>query len=190
MTHPLFGRLQGWATRRNILFLLAVFVVINAGLLPVIGARLEALSGGVGPLDLMAAYTPAEAYAALAAYGEEGRLFYLLTALTLDLIYPLVYGLFFTLTIVYCLRPVLPAAHTLQRAALLPLVGMLADYVENAGIAWLLLNYPNRLDGVAAFTSTVTTIKWIFMISAIAATVVALAMLVVQRLRARGTAGA
>lgn len=182
------GLLGRWATRRNILLCLAVFVVINAGLLPVAGARIEEYSNGIGPLDLRAAYTPAEAYAALAAYGEAGRQFYLLIELTVDLLYPVTYALFFSLTIVYCLRTVLAAEHTLQRAALLPWVGMLADLVENAGIAWLLLNYPNRLDGVATFTSTATTIKWIFVISAMVATAAALAALVIQRVRGRGTA--
>ncbi len=186
MLNSLLDRLDRWATRRNILLLLAVFVLINAGLLPVLGARIQALSGGVGPLDLRGAYTPTQAYAALTAYGDEGRQLYLLIELTVDLIYPLVYGLFFALTITYCLRPVLSKNHTLQRAALLPLVGMLADYGENAGLALLLLNYPNRLDGLAAFTSTVTTIKWIFAISAMVATVAALIALVVQRVRSRG----
>lgn len=185
MLNSLLDRLDRWATRRNILLLLAVFVIVNAGLLPVLGARIEALSGGVGPLDLRLAYSPAEAYTALAAYGDEGRQLYLLIELTLDLIYPLVYGLFFALTIVYCLRPVLAKTHILQRAALLPLVAMLADWGENAGLALLLLNYPNRMDGLAAFTSTVTTIKWIFAFSAMAATAAALIALVVQRMRSR-----
>ncbi len=183
-------RLHSWATRRNILLLLAVFLVINAGILPILGARLETLSGGVGPLDLRPAYSPAEAYTSLAAYGDAGRRLYLTIELTIDLLYPLVYGLFFALTIVFCLRQALPAEHVLQRAALLPLVGMLADFVENAGIAWLLLNYPNRLDGLAALTSTVTTIKWLFAISAMAATAAALIALVIQRVRARRSAGA
>src|SRR5688500_4743139 len=144
MLTTFLNRLERWATRRNILLALAVFVVINAGILPVAGARIETLSGGIGPLDLRVAYTPAEAYAALAAYGDEGRQLYLLIELTVDLIYPLAYAVVFSLTIVFCLRQVLPANHTLQRAALLPWVAMLADYVENAGISWMLLNYPNR----------------------------------------------
>ena len=183
-------RLEHYATRRNILVLLVVFLIFNVGILPIAGARIESYSGGVGPLDLRPAYTAEEAYTSLAAYGEEGRRFYLLVELTVDLLYPVAYTLFFSLTIVYCLRQVLPAGHTLQRAALLPWVGMLADFVENAGIAWLLLNYPNRLDNVAVFTSTVTTIKWIFAIAAMAATAGGLGALVLRRLRTRGAASA
>jgi hypothetical protein len=185
MLDRLVNQLRRWATRRNILLALALFLVFNAGLLPVAGARLEAYSGGIGPLDLRAGYTPAEAYAALAAYGEQGRLFYLIVELTLDVLYPLAYAVFFSLTIAYCLGLVLPAEHALQRAALLPWAGLLADYLENAGLAWLLLNYPNRLDGLAATTSLVTVVKWLFAIAFMGATAAALVALVVQRLRAR-----
>jgi hypothetical protein len=150
----------------------------------VAGARIEAYSGGIGPLDLRAGYTPAEAYAALAAYGEDGRLFYLVVELTLDIVYPLAYAVFFSLTIAYCLGLALPPGHALQRAALLPWAGLLADYLENAGLAWLLLNYPNRLDGLAAVTSVVTLVKWLFAIASMGATAAALVGLVVQRLRA------
>lgn len=189
MLNRVLERLEPLATRRNVLLLLAVFIVLNAGILPATAARIEGYSGGVGPLDLLAAYTPAAAYTALAAYGSAGREFYLLVELTIDLLYALVYGLFFALAIVYCLREVLPVEHVLRRAALLPLVGMLADIVENAGIAWLLLNYPKRLDSLAAFTGTVTAVKWIFAFSAMAATAAALVALVVQRRQARRSAG-
>jgi hypothetical protein len=190
MFAKVLNRIQHWATRRNILLALALFVILNAGILPVAGARIESYSGGIGPLDLRAAYTADQAYTALAAYGDAGRQFYLLTLLTVDLLYPLTYAVFFSLTIAYCLEPVLPPEHTLRRAALLPWVGMLADYVENAGLAWLLLNYPHRLDGLAAFTSTATTVKWIFAISSMAATAAALVALVVQRRRSGRAAGA
>jgi hypothetical protein len=172
-----------WATQRNILLLLAVFFVFNVGLVPVASRHLESLSSGVGLLDARLAYTPDEAYTSLAAYGEAGRRFYLLTALTLDVLYPVVYTLFFSLTIVFCLRQALPPAHTLQRAALLPWVGMLADLAENAGIVWLLLNYPHRLDGLATLASTFTTIKWLFALAAMVATAGGLVALVVHRSR-------
>ena len=190
MLNALLKRLEPWATRRNILLLLAVFIVINAGILPVAGARIESYSGGVGPLDLMLGYTPADAYAALAAYGDEGRPFYLLIELTVDLLYALVYALFFALTIIYCLTQVLPPGHVLQRAALVPLLAMLADFAENAGIAWLLLNYPNRLDGVASLAGTITAIKWIFAVAAMIATAAALIALVVQRVRSKSASRA
>jgi len=185
MLDGILERLRPRATQRNILLLLAVFLVINAGLLPMFGARLEALSGGIGPLDLRAAYTATEAYAALAAFGQEGRLLYLLMLVTVDVIYPAVSAAFFSLTILYCLEPVLPGGHVWQRAALLPWLNMLADWAENAGLSVLVLNYPHRLDGLATFTSTVTTIKWIFAFSAMAATAAALVAFLVQRVRAR-----
>ena len=43
-------------------------------------------------------------------------------------------------------------------------------------------------DGVAAFTGTVTAIKWIFAVVAMAATAAALIALVIQRIRSRDSA--
>ena len=44
-------RLTQWATRRNVLMLIALDLVMNAALLPLASARLANLTGGVGPLD-------------------------------------------------------------------------------------------------------------------------------------------
>src|SRR4051794_37001343 len=94
-------RLGAWATRRNVLLVVALDLVMNAALLPLASAQLAVMSGGVGPLDNLFTYTPAQAYVALAAYAPAGRAFALTTELTLNLVYPLIYSLFFCLTSLY-----------------------------------------------------------------------------------------
>ncbi len=153
--------LSGWATRRNVLLVVALDLVMNAALLPLASARLAVLSGGIGPLDNSFTYTPAQAYAALAAYGPAGRSFLLGTELTLNLLYPIIYSLFFCLASLYFLQRAAPARPALARLALIPFVALAADYLANAGLVVLLLNYPNQLTAVAAVTSLLTSTKWV-----------------------------
>lgn len=182
--------LDRWATGRNILLLVGLYVAMVGAILPLAQARLQAASGGVGPLDLRLSYTPAEADAALRAYGDVGRHFYLLVELTLDVLYPVVYALFLSLTLTYCFRLVLPAEHGLLRVALLPLATMIVDYLENAGLVTLLVNYPRSLPAIAAVASVLTTVKWTLAIASLTAVVVGLAAVVVKRVRSRGPAKA
>src|SRR6266536_2801210 len=88
------SRLSRLATRRTVLILLALDLLLNVVVLPVAEARIKSGSGGVGPLDLLPGYSAAQAYSAMTAYHEDGRAFYLLIELTVDLVYPVIYSLF------------------------------------------------------------------------------------------------
>ena len=160
MLNRLTTLLSGWATRRNVLLLVALDLVMNAALLPLANARLAVLSGGIGPLDNLFTYSPAQAHSALAAYGPAGRAFDLASALTLNLVNPIIYSLFFCLASLYFLRRVAPTRPGLARLALIPFLALAADYLENAGLIVLLLNYPNQLTVLAVATSLLTSLKW------------------------------
>ena len=152
MLDRLTALLSGWATRRNVLLVVALDLIMNAALLPLASARLAVLSGGIGPLDNLFTYTPAQAYSALAAYGPAGRAFDLSSELTLDLVYPLIYSLFFCLASLYFLQRTASNRPALARLALIPFLALAADYLENAGLVALLLNYPTRLSALAEVT--------------------------------------
>src|SRR5438105_4499939 len=161
MLSRLTALLSGWATRRNVLLVVALDLVMNAALLPLASARLAVVSGAVGPFDNSFAYTPAQAYSALAAYGSAGRAFALSSELTLDLVYPVIYTLFFCLASLYFLQRAAPGRPALARLALIPFLALVADYLENAGLITLLLNYPAQLLVLAQATSLLTTLKWL-----------------------------
>ncbi len=160
MLDRLSALLAGWSTRRNVLLVVALLLVMNVAVLPLAGARLAALSNGVGPLDSRYFYTASEAYAALNAYGPAGRDFDLGSELTVDLVYPIIYSLFFSLATLYFLGRTARAHGALARLALLPFVALVADYLENAGLIALLLAYPQQLPALAAATGILTTTKW------------------------------
>src|SRR5690606_33470757 len=127
---------------------------------------------------MMGGYTAAEAYAAVAAYGDAGRELYMWVELTADVIYPLVYSLFFGLTIAYSFQRLLPAHHPFQHLAVVPIAAALLDFAENACIVTMLLNYPQQFMWVGTLAGVLTVIKWIVAILALAAMVIGLIGLV------------
>jgi hypothetical protein len=161
MLNRLTVLLTGWATRRNVLIFIALDLVMNAALLPLASARLANLSGGVSPLDTHFTYTPSQAYSTLAAYGPAGRAFDLGSELTLNLAYPLINCLFLSLASLYLLQRAAPGQPLLSRLALLPFLALTANYLENAGLIVILLNYPTQLTAIAEITGLLTATKWV-----------------------------
>jgi hypothetical protein len=172
-----------YANGRNILIFLALFIVMNAAILPWAGGRIDSYSGGVGPIDLQTSYTPAQVYAMVAAYGEQGRSFYILFELIGDSLYPLIYGGFFALLLTFLWQRALPANQAVQKINVLPVILILVDFVENAGIITLLATYPSQLTAVAQITSLFTSLKWILFGTSIVAILAGFAFLALAKLR-------
>lgn len=140
---------SGWLV---ILFLLLV-IAVNIFVLPAIYPRFDTL-------DLQSSYSPEKAYQFIDSYGEEGRQYYAIIELTLDVIYPLLSALMFSSLTIYLFRRVFPLHSFWQKLPLLGLVVMLVDYLENTGILVMLLNFPRRLDPVAQIANIFTVTKY------------------------------
>lgn len=120
-----------------------------------VGQSLDGVNGSIQLLDTMLNYSMEEAYEQIKAYGENGRKICVFNTLILDSLFPLLYGAFMSLILVYLLR------ETKYRILILmPLLVILVDYVENTHIAFLLINFPERLPNVAYWCQLVTLIKW------------------------------
>jgi hypothetical protein len=148
---------NGWL----ILFFLAGELLFNVVILPAQQARLEAASGGVGPIDLMLFYTPEQVYSMVEAYGTAGRAAYRTFELTGDILYPIVYTLFFSLLLTWLFQRGFAPDSPVQRWNVLPLATWLFDLLENLGIVAMLSVYPST-PGWLAWTATLfTLLKWL-----------------------------
>jgi hypothetical protein len=105
------------------------------------------------PIDLQFAYSPERAYELVNSYSEETRYNYMIGEMTMDVLYPVVYTLFLSLTLLL----LFPKN---QKLALIPYVIFVADMLENTGIVTMLYNFPKELYTVAMLTSVFSTIKW------------------------------
>lgn len=161
---------------------LAIYAVMVLWSLPFIQQE----AGGLRPFDLRpGGYSMAEASEFLTRISEEGRTFYLTVQHRLDLFYPALLAI----TLASGLWLMAPASWRIGRwlLALLPLPGMIFDYLENYLVAGLLRQSPASLDGeLVAAASFVTLLK---SIATTVAMVVLLLLLVgwIMR-RRRGTA--
>lgn len=120
-----------------------------------VGQVIEGTNTSIQLLDTMLNYSTKEAYEQLAAYGEYGRTICLLSTLILDSLFPLLYGAFMGLILVFLFRET-----KYKVLILLPLAVILVDYVENSHIAFLIINFPEKLPLVVYCSNVVTLIKW------------------------------
>ena len=119
--------------RLGLVLSVILYLVIAFWSLP----RVTDAAGGLAPFDLRPfGYDAAEARAFLAALGEAGRAQYLGPQRLLDLAYPAVLGLTL-LAGIWRFGARLPVG-VRALLGLLPLVGMAADYAENALVASML----------------------------------------------------
>lgn len=91
--------------------------------------------------------------------GENGRNAYLTRQLPLDMIYPGLFAVCYSLITVYLLTKMDKFQGWIVNLAFLPVVVGLADYLENAGIITMLLNYPEQTRLMVELTSTFSVVK-------------------------------
>jgi len=146
-----------WVILFGILFMIAMY--LNVGK-PLGIAQLEEITHGVGALDVEMFATAEDIYDVLDRQGEAGRAFYKRLLLTTEVVFPLVYRIFNVLFIAFLFGRWLSPESRWNKLCLLPLIGMIADYCENALVLTMLFNYPERLSGIASVVGVLTTIKW------------------------------
>ena len=121
---------------------------------------MEEITNGVSALDVEIFSTVEHVYDVLDSQGEAGREFYKRLLLTTEVVFPLVYRLFNVVFISFLFSRWLAPESKWNKLCLLPLIGMIADYGENALVLTMLFNYPERLPGIASAAGVLTTIKW------------------------------
>ncbi len=115
---------------------------------------------GMDLFDMMpAGYSVEYAQTLLNTLGTDGRRAYLHTQLPVDMIYPLFFGLTYSLILAYFLNKLNWLEKPIFFTVLLPLIAGLFDYAENIGIFTMLQAYPDFSVTEAALTNSFTIIK-------------------------------
>ena len=140
------------ADGRVILLLVFLFFLTILAIVPAIYPKFQTL-------DTLSSYTPQKAYDLITSYGEQGRQSYAIIELTLDLAYPLITALMFSLMTLYTFKRAFPGVEWAKYVAFAPFVVMLSDYLENACVVTMLLSYPRELVGMAQMANFFTVAK-------------------------------
>jgi len=146
------------ATGRNVLLAAGAFLVMASVIMPAAGKDILRLSQGVPPLDLLIWYSPETAFQSIEAYGPEGRGLYRFIQLTADVVYPIIYTVFFMLLLGWLLikqRGGMPAL-----VVFVPLAIFFFDMLENGCIVAMLTAFPKTFYGVAVLSGAATFLKW------------------------------
>jgi len=162
MLDRLSATLRKYANGWLVLLFLAGEIIFNAVILPGQQAKIEAGSGGTEPIDLQIFYTPEKVYGMIASYSDEVRASYRLFELTGDIVYPIVYTLFFSLFITWLFQRGFSSNSKMQALNVVPFGGWLFDLLENLGIVAMLSVYPSTPAGMAWVSAIFTLIKWLF----------------------------
>lgn len=165
---------------------LALMLLFALIIVPTIQSRVESYSGGISLVDLQFSYTPEKVYSMISSYGEAGRKFYLAFAASGDLIYPVVYSIFFSLIISWLLQRGSKPDSGLRVLNVIPFGALLFDWLENANLIAMLSNYPSTNENIATLGSLCTMLKWGFGAASVLLLVVGLALAAKNGFRKQG----
>ena len=142
-----------------------------------------AANNSVLPLDLMSFYTPDKAFEMIEKYGEAGRSIYFKIELTADIIYPIIYTLFYGLLISWLFQRALKPDSKMQKWNVMPVGAWFFDLLENVGVVSMLSMYPSKSSFMAWLTMIFGSLKWAFAFVSIGLALVGLARAAMNRFR-------
>ena len=135
----------------NLVYVLMVGYTIPQTLLHVPDMKLpDMMPGGYDPGYIQQLFTE---------LGESGRKYYLNTQLPVDMIYPGLFALCYSLLLVYLLKKLRRQDTLLFLGAYLPLIAGAADYAENIGFIRLLKQFPHINETTVQLSSIFSVIK-------------------------------
>jgi len=117
-------------------------------------------TNGMALLDMMpAGYRVDYVQTLLNTLGPDGRNAYRYIQLPVDMIYPFLFGLSYSLILAYFLYQLKWIEKPVFYIVLLPIVAGLFDYAENIGIFTMLQTYPDFSKTIASVTNIFTIVK-------------------------------
>jgi hypothetical protein len=177
-------KFHAWATGWRVFILFLAESLMMFYVMPVAaGIMALAANNSVMPLDLMFFYTPQQAFEMMDRYGEAGRSVYLRIELTADIIYPIIYTLFYGLLLSWLFQRAFRSDSQMQKWNVMPVGAWLFDMLENVGIVSMLIMYPSQPEIMAWLTMLFGAIKWGFFVFTVGLVLVGLVKAAMNRFR-------
>lgn len=174
LSNRLYQISTGWVA----LAALLVFLLFTALVLPGQAAEAQTYSGQVGSPDTSLFYTAERLYQFAESYGPQGRQAYIRARWTFDVVWPLVYTAFLTTSISWLILQTKQKESKLRFANLIPISGMLLDFIENAMTSFIMARFPLKTPILAHLAGLFTTLKWLLIAVSFAALFYALLLAV------------
>jgi hypothetical protein len=163
MINAISQKFHAWTTGWRVIILFIADALMLGYIMPLAaGIMALAANASVTPLDLMFFYTPAKAFAMIEKYAEAGRAVYMKIELTADIIYPIVYTLFYGLLLSWLFQRGFKPDSKIQKYNVVIVGAWFFDLLENIGIVSLLTAYPSQPAALAWLTMLFGSLKWAF----------------------------
>jgi hypothetical protein len=169
MLNTISQKFHAWTTGWRVIILLIADGLMMGYVMPLAGGVMAlAANASVTPLDLMLFYTPDKAFAMIEKYGEAGRALYMKIELTADILYPIIYTLFYGLLLSWLMQRAYKPESKMQKLNAMPAGAWLFDLLENVSIVSMLSVYPSQPSVLAWLTMIFGSLKWAFAIGSMA----------------------
>lgn len=171
MLNTISQKFHAWTSGWRVIILLIAEGLMMGYIMPLAaGLMAFAANASVTPLDLMFFYTPDKAFAMIDKYGDAGRALYMKIELTADIIYPIIYTLFYGLLLSWLFQRAFKPDSKMQKYNAMPVGAWAFDLLENVGIVSMLTMYPSQPAVLAWLTMIFGSIKWLFAFASIGLT--------------------
>ena len=162
---PLLDRAADWLANRVLWWVAAAGLVLFAGFIVLVLPAQAAAGSFYTSLhpapDTERWYAPEDLYTAAEAWGEAGRSAYVRARVTFDVVWPLAYGIFLLTGLSWVWALATSPGSRWRRIALLPVLVVMLDYVENICTATAVARYPARTPVLAELAPVFTAAKWL-----------------------------
>lgn len=150
------NHLQG----KKVLLLFIVANIVYVLMLTVTIPNVMEHTEGMKLLDMMPlGYDSEYVNTLFSTLGQTGRNTYLYRQIPMDMLYPLLFGISFSLLLAYFLNKLNRLTAPFLYLCLLPILAATADYAENIGIITMLTNYPEISRNAVTMTNSFSLLK-------------------------------
>jgi len=140
-----------WFLLANLFYVLMVTITIP---------KVMHFANGIKILDMLpAGYDFEYVNNLFLALGEEGRSAYLFQQIPLDMVYPFLFGVAYSLLLVFLLKKLDKTETSWFYLAYLPLISGFSDYAENIGIITLLNQFPDISETTVKVSKVCSLVK-------------------------------
>ncbi|TFH07527.1 MAG: hypothetical protein E4H14_08270 [Candidatus Thorarchaeota archaeon] len=174
------------ASRRNLILCVLGSIITIAVMSIATQMLVYEVYGDFTMPDMRFGYTFDEIQTAFNTIGIEG-LWTWVVAHSPDFLFPLAYSFAMMFGITMELNKVEKNSGLLRTTVFLPLVGGIADYIENTLILGQIAVFPNLSELVISIASAVTLVKWAFLILSFRVIFVLLFLVVYKKISSRTT---
>lgn len=155
--------LEKYAKGKIVLALLLITWAVYAYMLSTTIPLVMRYAHGLKLLDMQPmGYTVEYARTLFTNLGAAGRDAYLFKQIPVDMFYPFLFALSYSLLLTYLFRKSFRPESKMHNLALVPIFAGVFDYLENIGIIYHLQSYPQLSDSMIRLTSVFSMLKSIF----------------------------